>query len=208
MGIAIFVCILMVGMWLVFFPPDSYTLDAMLHWETLLSMSPVYLGMLAVWYAYRLNNTPGRQTVLFNRKTRQVIAYQVQKPGFFKFWETGKARIKVLPWKNFRVRVYFCSEGRGNQYTFLGLFWSQEAHPEKLKEIVCLYDNGAARGGDYLFQLWEHIRQYMEEYGPPIQPGEQLGPDSTRPSPFPDEIIRKAGGEAYNWEKVEAMARP
>jgi len=169
-GIAIFGWILMVGMWLVLFPPEHYSLDAMLHWTVFITLLPVYLGTLAVWYAYRLNNMPGRQTVLFNRKTRQVIAYQVQEPSFFKFWETGKARIKVLPWKNFRMRVYFCSEGRGSQYTFLGMFWSQREDPEKLRGIIRVYDDGDSRGGGYLFQLWEHIRQYYGG-GPPIRPG-------------------------------------
>src|SRR5699024_9143509 len=205
MGIAVVVCIFMVGMWLVL-SPDNYSLGDMLHWSVFIALLPVYLGLLTVWYAYRLNNMEGRQTVLFNRKTRQVIAYQIREPGFFKFWDTGKAQIKVLPWKNFRVRVYFCSEGRGNQYTLLGLFWSQREDPEKLREVVRIYDEGASEGVGYSFQLWEHIRQYMEEQGPPMQPGEQLAPDSKQPSPFPDSIIRKAGRKTYDPDQIHAMA--
>jgi hypothetical protein len=205
MAIAIFVWIFMAAMWLIEYP-NNFSLDDMLHWSFFITLSPLYLGTLAVWYVYRLNNMPGRQTLMFNRKTRQVIAYQVRKPGFFRFWDTGKPQIKVLPWKNFRVRVYFCDEGQGNKYSILGLFWSQKEHPEKLKDMVRLYKGDHSRNNGYQFRLWEHIRQYMEEHGPPIQPGEELGPDATEPSPFPDKIIRKAGGESYNWEKIKAMS--
>ena len=69
-----------------------------------------------------------------------------------------------------------------------------------------MYDKGVRHEGGYLFQLWEHIRQYMEEHGPPIQPGEQLGPGSGQPSPFPDKIIRKAGGKVYDLKQIQAMA--
>ena len=205
MGIAIVIWVFMAAMWLIVYL-NSFSLSDMLHWSVFISLFPVYLGTLAVWYAYRLNNMPGKQTVLFNRKTRQVVAYQVQEPSFFKFWETGQAQIKVLPWKNFRVRVYYCSEGRGSQYTFLGMFWSHREHPEKLREIIRVYDEGARQESGYLFQLWEHIRQYVEEHGPPIRPGEQLGPNAEQPSPFPDNVTRKAGGEAYNPEKIQNMA--
>src|SRR5699024_3188379 len=75
MGIAIVVCIFIVGMWVIVYP-NNFSLDDMLHWSVVIILFPVYLGTLAIWYAYRLNNMPGRQTVLFNRKTRQVIAYQ------------------------------------------------------------------------------------------------------------------------------------
>lgn len=205
MRIAISVLIFMMLLW-VFLFFDDYSLGDMLHWSVLISLVPVYIGMLGVWWVYRLNNwMPSRQVVMFNRKTRQVIAYQVRKPGFFRFWDTGKAQIKVLPWKNFRVRIYFCG-GYYDKYNILGLFWSRRDHPEKLMDMIRVYKGGNDRNNSYLFRLWEHIRQYMEEHGPPIQPGEQLGPDSTEPPPFPDKIIRKAGGKTYDLEQIQSMA--
>ena len=142
---------------------------------------------------------------MFNRKTRQVIVYQVRAPSFLRIWDAGEAKLKVLPWEDFRIRVYLCSEGR-NSYTSLELFWSQKRNNEKIRDVIKIYDQGDPKEADELLMLWEYIRQYMEEGGPPIPSGEKLGPDASEPNPFPHKVIRKAGGEAYRPEEVRAMA--
>lgn len=44
--------------------------------------------------------------------------------------------------------------------------------------------------------LWEHIRQYMEEGGPPLQPNDELRKtDLSRVPTFPPEILVKVGGQ-------------
>ena len=59
-----------------------------------------------------------------------------------------------------------------------------------------------------LFQVSEHIRRYMEEGGPPIQPGERLRKpaNNRKPMEFPPEVIAAAGGPALSEAEVKRLA--
>ncbi|OAK89405.1 hypothetical protein AB851_20045 [Ralstonia pseudosolanacearum] len=59
-----------------------------------------------------------------------------------------------------------------------------------------------------LFQVWEHVRRYMEEGGPAIQPGERLRKpvNNRKPMAFPPEVIAAAGGPALSVADVERLA--
>ena len=56
--------------------------------------------------------------------------------------------------------------------------------------------------------LWEHIRQYMEEDGPPLQPGDKLrATDLSRVPEFPPEIVAAAGGPALDQEAIDELVQ-
>ncbi|MCU5783204.1 hypothetical protein MA04_02504, partial [Alcanivorax balearicus MACL04] len=55
----------------------------------------------------------------------------------------------------------------------------------------------------------EHIRRYMEEGGPPLQPGDQLRRVNRDKLPeFPPEVVEVAGGPALTEEELAQWTRP
>ena len=60
---------------------------------------------------------------------------------------------------------------------------------------------------EMLWQLWEHIRCYMEEGGPAIPPGERLRTSGAGKMPeLPAGIVVAAGGPAWSVEQVARLA--
>jgi hypothetical protein len=88
----------------------------------------------------------------------------------------------------------------------LRLLWGEARNPRKLEGIALIgylgwYEDAA------LWRLWEHIRRYMEEGGPPIQPGESLRTSGAGKLPeLPPEVIAAAGGPALSVEEVARLA--
>ncbi|TXD56871.1 hypothetical protein FUT88_17960 [Ralstonia sp. TCR112] len=92
---------------------------------------------------------------------------------------------------------------------WLVLLWgAQDEHGRNVvKDCVPIGYEGYFED-ERLFQVWEHIRRYMEEGGPSIQPGEQLRKpaNSRKPLEFPPEVIAAAGGPALSVAEVERLA--
>ncbi len=91
---------------------------------------------------------------------------------------------------------------------WLQMLWGgKDGNPKRLKDYVAIGFEGYEED-DGLLQLWEHIRRYMEEDGPPIQPGERLRKPANKRKPleFPPEIIAAAGGPALSEAEVLALA--
>src|SRR5699024_10520368 len=115
-------------------------------------------------------------------------------------------RIATCDWDQVKVRTFrFLGSGSGGMRCNMYLAWGEPDDPQRFADYTPLgpLDVGI---DDALFTVWEFVRRYMEEDGPAIPPGEHLGEGYKYPSPFPPEVIEAAGGAAYSYEEVEAMA--
>ncbi|WP_423368415.1 DUF6708 domain-containing protein [Burkholderia sp. LMG 32019] len=148
--------------------------------------------------------SPRDLPVLFNRKDRSVSFTPYVTPSFWRFWEKGGAgAVRTRAWDDVKVRSYKWTQFTGaaaRESYFLSLLWGEAGNPRSCAEIVNFGYTGWWEDA-MLWRLYEHIRRYMEEDGPPIQRGETLRRTGTGKLPtFPAEIIDAAGGAAIKVE--------
>ncbi|KAF1712639.1 hypothetical protein CSC70_00175 [Pseudoxanthomonas kalamensis DSM 18571] len=129
---------------------------------------------------------------------------------FWKFWQKpGVGPVRTYRWEDVRARSYKLTEftgSAGRESYLLALLWGEESDPRQCKEIITIGYKGWWED-ELLWRLYEHIRRYMEEDGPPIQPGETLRTSGFGKLPaFPPEVIAKAGGPALSPEEVMKLA--
>ena len=167
---------------------------------------------LAAYWMYRiLQHAPPERPILFCRKTRQVAYFVPHLPRFWKFWEPIPVELRRHHWDDIRVRSYRTHAATGvtvREVFHLLLLWGGEGGDPRM-----LKDFGAVGFEDTysdtsIFQLWEHIRRYMEEGGPPIQPGEKLREpgNKNKPLEFPPDLLAAAGGPPLSREEVARLA--
>ena len=155
---------------------------------------------------------PKDKPVIFDRKNRRVIFSQIKSHGF---WELSKfpkfVAPVVVPWDSVRVRSFKMTQPMGK--TLRDTYRLEVLAPDPSDEKKLLVGEAIGYLGWYedekLWQLYEHIRRYMEEDGPPIQHGEELrvkrmGRDL---QPFPDEILASLGGPPLTSDEVKALAK-
>ncbi|MFV8578311.1 hypothetical protein ACNRBH_03900, partial [Ralstonia pseudosolanacearum] len=117
------------------------------------------------------------------------------------------------PWDDVKVRSYkaiVSNAGKSfHESHWLVLLWGHlnEDGRAAVRDCVSIGYEGYFED-ERLFQLWEHIRRYMEEDGPPIQQGERLRKpvNNRKPMAFPPEVIAAAGGPALSVADVELLA--
>ena len=156
--------------------------------------------------------TPPDWPIMFNRETRVVTFFKQMPLDLFKFWMPIVSPPISCSWDDAKVRVYRVFMSRFGK-TFYYALWLQmlwggkDGNPKRLKDYVAIGFEGYEED-DGLLQLWEHIRRYMEEDGPPIQPGERLRKPANKRKPleFPPDIIAAAGGPALSEAEVLALA--
>ncbi|VWB20438.1 hypothetical protein BLA6993_00798 [Burkholderia lata] len=153
--------------------------------------------------------SPRDLPVLFNRKDRSVSFIPYVTPSFFRFWEKGGAgAVRTRAWDDVKVRSYKWTQftgAAGREFCFLSLLWGEVGNPRSCAEIVNVGYAGWWEDA-MLWRLYEHIRRYMEEDGPPIQRGETLRQTGTGKLPtFPAEIIAAAGGAAIAVEEAASL---
>lgn len=135
------------------------------------------------------------------------------RPKFFKFWQFTDSGGITYPWDAVKVRSYktiVSNAGKSfHESYYLVLFWEgqNESRQKVVKDCVPIGYFGYFED-ERLFQVWEHIRRYMEEGGAPIQPGERLRKpvNKRKPMEFPPEVIAAAGGPALSIAEVERLA--
>ena len=151
--------------------------------------------------------------VMFNRKSRLVYILPYIRGGFFKFWKSGSHGIPVsYRWDDqIKARIYSYIYFRGANLASegfeLGLLAIREGTGNEVEHLIQL---GVQSNGFDSTQLalWEHIRQYMEEDGPPLQPGDKLrATDLSRVPEFPPEIVAAAGGPALDQEAIDQLVQ-
>ncbi|MCD9087052.1 DUF6708 domain-containing protein [Stenotrophomonas sp. SY1] len=163
------------------------------------------------WRSAKVNSLD--DPVMFNRKSRLVYVLPYLKGGFFKFWVSGSHGAPVsYRWDDqIRARIYSYIYFRGANLASegfeLGLLAIREGTGNEVEHLIQL---GVQSNGFDSTQLalWEHIRQYMEEDGPPLQPGDKLrATDLSRVPEFPPEIVAAAGGPALDQEAIDQLVQ-
>jgi len=167
----------------------------------------------AIWFYNVVVRMPFDCPILFNKRSRTVSFYHPSRPKFFKFWEFTESGAFTYSWDEVKVRSYkalISNAGKSfHESHWLVLLWGQvdEAGRTAVKDCISIGYEGYFED-ERLFQVWEHIRRYMEEDGPPIQPGERLRKpvNNRKPMAFPPEVIAAAGGPALSVAEVERLA--
>ncbi|MBL9198329.1 hypothetical protein JM950_16580 [Xanthomonas fragariae] len=156
---------------------------------------------------------PRDQPVIFNRKTRQVTFSRIRHAPFWKFWiMPGFLEPQTVAWETVQARTYKFNQlmGETMRDSYRLELWAP--HPDDPKKLYARESIGYLGWyeDELLWRLYEHIRRYMEEDGPPIQPGETLRKRRTGRDlePFNQEIMATVGGPALSREHVEELAEP
>jgi hypothetical protein len=171
----------------------------------------ILFSLAAVWFYRASFGWYDDWPIMFNRNTREVLYYPIRLPHFFKIWRPVKPELVRRSWDDVKVRSYKYKEtnaGRSFHDSYnLSLMWGGEGgDPRMLRNYVNIGYQGYFED-EWLFQLWEHIRRYMEEDGPAINHGEELRrPGSGKPLRFPRDVIAAAGGAALTTEEVAALS--
>jgi hypothetical protein len=171
----------------------------------------VLFFLLITWFFIRLAFfTPKDLPTLFNRKTRQVIFYRYRYPPFWKFWTTRALGDPVVrSWDASKARSYKWTQftgSAGRESYQLCLLWGRQDDPTQCEDIVIIGYRGWWEDAK-LWRLYEHIRRYMEEGGPAINPGETLRRSGTGKLPtFSSQVIAAAGGPALSADAVYKLA--
>ncbi|MDS0795560.1 hypothetical protein NUV26_25640 [Burkholderia pseudomultivorans] len=170
------------------------------------SAASVLFFLFAVFCLRAALFSPRDLPVLFNRRDRTVSFIPYVTPSFWRFWEKGGAgAVRTRKWDDVKVRSYKWTQFTGaaaRESYFLSLLWGEADNPRSCAEIVNIGYTGWWEDA-MLWRLYEHIRRYMEENGPPIPHGEGLRQTGTGKMPtFPAEIILAAGGAATTAEEA------
>lgn len=161
--------------------------------------------LAAIWIFRAPFIQPTDLPVIFNKKTRQVSFMKMRLPNLLKFWAPLRTEYKTYSWDQAKVRSYqVTSRAVGTRAITsstagrLCILWGNDpGAPAQFKDWAAVGFNAE---DERLLQLWEHIRRYMEEGGPAINPGEELHKgvyDSkwNAPAPqFPSDVLAAAGG--------------
>lgn len=177
------------------------------------SLSAALSALIWIWAFSFTVRTPSDWPILFNKKDRTVTFVRPTRPRFLKFWGFTKPGACTYSWDEAKVRSYklvVSNAGRSfHESYWLVLLWGmKDEHGRNVvKDCVPIGYEGYFED-ERLFQVWEHIRRYMEEDGPPIQPGERLRKpaNNRKPMEFPPQVIAAAGGPAFSVAEVERLA--
>ncbi|WP_256254620.1 DUF6708 domain-containing protein, partial [Pseudomonas agarici] len=146
---------------------------------------------------------------LFNRKLRTVSLSKPRHLSFLKFWQPAVVdRVITYSWDTVQARTYkilqMMGETAREPYS-LTLLCADTDNPRLFKDFTYLGHVETWEDAT-LWRLWEHIRRYMEEDGPPLQPDETLRTSGIGKLPqFPQHLIDAAGGEALSIQEIEQL---
>lgn len=161
----------------------------------------VILFVLCCYMIRRGLFSPSDHPVLFNRKTREVHVIPIKRLSLLRFWEKGvPGELRSYRWENVHARTYRRLDVPGGTVarteTVMQLLCTTPDQPTQVDLMVDLGVTGTWRD-DTQVQLWEHIRRYMEEDGPPLNRGDTLRKTNYDKLPdFPPHIVAAAGGAA------------
>ncbi len=173
----------------------------------------IFCFLFSVFFFNLVARVPSDYPILFNKKDRTVSFFRPSSSNFFKFWKFKNSGVFTYLWDEVKVRSYkalITNAGKSfHESHYLVMLWGgMDGQGRKVaKECIPMGYFGYFED-ERLFQVWEHIRRYMEEDGPPIQPGERLRKpvNNRKPMAFPPEVIAAAGGPALSVAEVERLA--
>lgn len=168
------------------------------------------MGMVFIRRAFL---SPSDHPVLFNRKTREVHVIPIKTLNFLKFWEKGEpGELRSYRWDHVTARTYRRLDVPGGTVarteTVMQMLCTTPENPNVVDLMVSLGFTGTWRDNTQV-ELWEHIRRYMEEGGPPLQPGDTLRKVNHDKLPeFPPDIVEAAGGPALSEAELAKWTQP
>lgn len=175
-----------------------------------LIFATIFLFISSMFFLKLAFFVPRDLPIIFNRVTREVSFFTVIPARFWKFWQfAGVGGVRTYKWDEVHARSYQLNELTGEAMRssyLLALLWGDSDNPSQCKEIITIGYKGWWED-ELLWRLYEHIRRYMEENGPPIQAGESFRKFGIGKLPqFYSEIIIAAGGPALSDEEVYRLA--
>lgn len=169
------------------------------------------LFVLATVRSYRMLKLPPDWPILFNRRTPQVTYFKVNLPSLLGFGRAIPVDVITRPWGEAKLRTYktVLFSGKIHRIVYqMALLWGDPVEPKVLKDVVLIGDLDIVDDGPNL-RLWEHIRRYMEEDGPPVRKDDCLRkpPNANPPLQFPRDIQDAAGGAPLSRDELAALIR-
>lgn len=172
----------------------------------------IFLTVGCIYFFRFAYFTPKDAPVIFNRSTKEVTFSQLEFAKYWEFWKIPKFKPPVtVDWSSVHARSYKFTQYMGSTIrdSYRLEIWAPD--PGDARKLLVREPIGylASYGDEDLWSLYEHIRRYMEEGGPPIQKGETLRKSGrgTDASPFPDYVLQTLGGPPFAAEQVEALAQ-
>lgn len=166
--------------------------------------------LCAFFYRYWLCG-PKDWPIIFNRKDRTITYTKPHGPSFFRFWELFVTQeFETRSWDDVKVRSYKYMETNlgasfHDNYNLTLIWGGNNGDPHDMADAVHIGYKGYFED-ERLWMLWEHIRQYMEEGGLPIQPGDKLRQYTQgKPIQYPPEVIEAAGGPALTPDQIPPL---
>lgn len=181
-----------------------------LHPFSLLVMFMLVPSLFGLSFAIRMTFFSFRDLpALFNKASRTVTVTKPRPVPFLKFWQPGTVdRVATYSWDAVQVRTYKTMQmmGETSRESFnLTLLCANPDNPHDFTDFTYLGYVETWEDAP-LWRLWEHIRRYMEEDGPPVQPGEMLRMSGFGKLPkFPQHLIDAAGGEVLSIREIEKL---
>lgn len=134
------------------------------------------ISILTAIYFFRVDTLAFRdEPVLFNRATRKLHVFR-HRTKFTQPFSVWPLTVDTYDWDCAHGEIHGGVILRGGsvpstQYSLLiAITKSPGSH-----ELIDVFRIGPdSTGVDYLSPLWEHVRRYMEEGGPPLQPNDNL----------------------------------
>lgn len=196
----------------------------MIVWMAFLSLDIIWVALLlmigggalvllSILFVRRGFFSPSDHPVLFNRKTREVHVIPIKTLNFLKFWEKGEpGELRSYRWDHVTARTYRRLDVPGGTVarteTVMQMLCTTPENPNVVDLMVSLGFTGTWRDNTQV-ELWEHIRRYMEEGGPPLQPGDTLRKVNHDKLPeFPPDIVEAAGGPALSEAELAKWTQP
>ena len=176
-------------------------------------VSGILFSMLSLLFIRRGFFSPSDHPVLFNRKTREVHVIPIKTLNLFRFWEKGEpGELRSYRWDHVTARTYRRLDVPGGTVarteTVMQMLCTTPENPNVVDLMVSLGFTGTWRDNTQV-ELWEHIRRYMEEGGPPLQPGDTLRKVNHDKLPeFPPDIVEAAGGPALSEAELAKWTQP
>ena len=172
----------------------------------------IFLTVGCIYFFRVAYFTPKDAPVILNRSTKEVTFSQLDFPKYWEFWKIPKFKSPVtVAWSTVYARSYKFTQYMGSTIrdSYRLEIWAPD--PADGRKLLVREPIGylASYGDETLWSLYEHIRRYMEEGGPPIQKGETLrkAGRGTDASPFPEHILQNLGGPRLTPEEVEVLAQ-
>jgi hypothetical protein len=179
--------------------------------DIIASVSALFFILCFFWCFRRLFLAVSDWPIVFNRKTRQITYLPAFVMPFLKFWKAPPQEWRTVKWDDVKARTYKHTETNAGKsfhdaYHLFLLWGGEGGEPHALNGYVAIGNEGYFED-ETLWVIWEHIRRYMEEGGPPIQAGEALRPQTRgKPIMYPSEVVAAAGGPALSPEAIAKMA--